>query len=245
MIKQAANIIKSARRVCAFTGAGISVESGIPPFRGKNGLWNKYNPEFIEINYFLKNPQEAWKLIKEVFYDFFGKARPNAAHMCLARLEEKNIVHSIVTQNIDNLHQMSGSQTVHEFHGTASRMLCLDCRSSFASEEISLHSLPPQCPNCVVGRIKPDFIFFGEGIPEPARSNSFAETEKSDAFIVIGTTGEVMPACMIPQLAKENGAKIIEINPSPSAFTSTTTDVFLQGPATVMMTQLMEAIQKA
>lgn len=243
MIKKAAQIIKSARRVCAFTGAGISVESGIPPFRGKNGLWNKYNPEFIEISYFMNNPQHSWQLIKEVFYDFFGKAKPNSAHICLARLEEKNLIHSVITQNIDNLHQAAGSRTVHEFHGTASRMLCLDCRTSFPAEKINLQQLPPECPNCVVGRIKPDFIFFGEGIPEPARTNAFAETEKSDAFIVIGTTGEVMPACMIPQLAKENGAKIIEINISPSAFTRTTTDVFLQGPATSIMTQLLEEIQ--
>ncbi len=239
MINEAAKIIKAAKRVCAFTGAGISVESGIPPFRGANGLWNKYNPEFVEIDYFLQNPRHSWKLIKEIFYDFFGKAQPNDAHKCLARLEERGLVKAVITQNIDNLHQMAGSKNVYEFHGTASRMICLDCRSSFAAATINLEILPPECPECGIGLLKPDFIFFGEDIPEPARTNSFAETEKADAFLVIGTTGEVMPACMIPHIARENGAKIIEININPSAFTRTTTSIFLQGPATSTMTDLL------
>jgi NAD-dependent deacetylase len=242
MINEAARILKSSKRVCAFTGAGISVESGIPPFRGKNGLWNKYNPEFLEINYFRRHPQQSWQLIKEIFYDFFGKAKPNDAHLALARLEERGMISSIITQNIDNLHQTAGSKIVHEFHGSASRMVCLDCNSRFASSQINLEQLPPRCPDCVDGRIKPDFIFFGEDIPEPARSNSFAETEKSDTFLVIGTTGEVMPACMIPQMAKANGASIIEINTCPSSFTRTTSDIFLQGQATTVMSQLLDIL---
>ncbi|HNX75796.1 MAG TPA: NAD-dependent deacylase [Candidatus Rifleibacterium sp.] len=242
MIKAAARIILEAKRVCAFTGAGISVESGIPPFRGPGGLWNQYNPEFIEISYFHQYREPSWRLIKEVFYDFFGKARPNAAHFALASLEKMGIVKAIITQNIDNLHQEAGSQTVYEFHGTAHRLICLDCQESFPVSAINLNRLPPECPNCIIGRIKPDFIFFGEGIPEPARTLSFAEAEKSDVFIVIGTTGEVMPACMIPHVAHENGARIIEINTCPSAFTSGTTDIFLQGKATTMMQSLLDEI---
>ncbi len=244
MFKEAARLILDAKRVCAFTGAGISVESGIPPFRGKDGLWNIYNPEFIEIGYFHHHPEKSWRRIKEVFYDFFGQAHPNAAHQALAELEQHGIVKSVITQNIDNLHQKAGSQHVLEFHGTASRLICLDCHKSFSAEEISFSKLPPDCPNCIVGLIKPDFIFFGEDIPEPARTRSFEEAEKSDVFIVIGTTGEVMPACMIPYLARENGAQIIEININPSAFTNGTTDIFLQGPATTMMTGLLAEIQQ-
>ncbi len=243
LLKQAAQIILEAKRVCAFTGAGISVESGIPPFRGKGGLWNQYNPDCIEIGYFHQHSTESWRLIKEIFYDFFGKARPNAAHQALAKLEEQGVVKSVITQNIDNLHQEAGSKTVYEFHGTAHRLVCLDCHEAFSVNEISFDRLPPECPNCSIGRLKPDFIFFGEGIPEPARTLSFAEAEKSDVFIVIGTTGEVMPACMIPYLARENGARIIEINIAPSAFTNGTTDIFLQGPATTMMTGLLAEIQ--
>lgn len=242
MYKKAAELIKSANHVCAFTGAGISVESGIPPFRGKGGLWNQYDPKFIEIGYFHAHNNESWALIKEIFYDFFGKARANAAHQAIAELEARNIVKTVITQNIDNLHQEAGSKNVLEFHGTASRMVCLDCRKTFSANDINLNRLPPECPNCSVGRLKPDFIFFGEGIPEPACSLSFREAEISDVFIVVGTTGEVMPACMIPAAASQNGASIIEINTSPSNYTNSITDVFLQGPATTVMTKLLESI---
>lgn len=242
MIKKAAEAIKEARRVCAFTGAGISVESGIPPFRGPGGLWNTYNPDFIEIGNFLQAPEPCWKLIREIFYEFFGKARPNDAHLGLASLEQHGLVHSVITQNIDNLHQMAGSRVVHEFHGTASRMICLDCHEKFDAESIDLDRIPPECPNCSIGRLKPDFIFFGEPIAEPANSLSFAEAEKSNLFIVIGTTGEVMPACMIPYIAKRNGALIIEVNPQPSAFTNEITDIFLQGPATQMINSLLNEL---
>ncbi len=240
MYKKAAELIKSAKRVCAFTGAGISVESGIPPFRGEGGLWNKYDPKFIEIDYFHEHNKDSWVLIKEIFYDFFGQARPNTAHQALATLESEGLVQTVITQNIDNLHQEAGSKNVLEFHGTASRLLCLDCHKTFTTDEIDLKTLPPKCPNCHVGRLKPDFIFFGEGIPEPAGSLSFKEAEISDVFIVVGTTGEVMPACMIPAAASRNGAKVIEINTSPSRFTDGVTDIFLQGAATVVMNELLD-----
>ncbi|MBU1109924.1 MAG: NAD-dependent deacylase [Candidatus Riflebacteria bacterium] len=242
MYQKAAELIRSAKRVCAFTGAGISVESGIPPFRGKDGLWNKFDPKFIEIDYFNKHSQQSWALIKEIFYDFFGQARPNAAHLVLAEFEAKNLVSTVITQNIDNLHQEAGSKNVLEFHGTASRMICLDCRQTFSADTIDLTKLPPECPNCVIGQLKPDFIFFGEGIPEPACSLSFKEAEIADVFIVIGTTGEVMPACMIPAAASRNGATIIEVNTSPSRFTDCVTDVFLQGKASEVMTRLQQAL---
>ncbi len=242
MYNKAAELIKSAKRVCAFTGAGISVESGIPPFRGQGGLWNQYDPKFIEIDYFHEHNKESWALIKEIFYDFFGRAKPNAAHQAIAELETRGLVKTVITQNIDNLHQEAGSKNVLEFHGTASRMVCLDCHKTFAATDIDLNQLPPECPNCAVGRLKPDFIFFGEGIPEPARSLSFKEAELADVFIVVGTTGEVMPACMIPAAASQNGASVIEVNTSPSRFTGSVTDIFLQGPATSVMTKLLANI---
>ena len=242
MLKQAAKTIRSANRVTAFTGAGISVESGIPPFRGANGLWNKVNPKFIEIGYFHTHTTRSWQLIREIFYDFFGKAVPNAAHYGLAKLEEHGLLKTVITQNIDNLHQDAGNTNVLEFHGTASYMVCLDCHKKFPAKEIDLEAIPPKCPNCEEGLLKPDFVFFGEGIPEPASSLSFKEAELSDVFIVIGTTGEVMPACMIPMIAKQNGATIIEINPSKSAFTDKITDIHLKGLATEMVDGLIQEL---
>jgi len=128
LIKESASIIKDSKFTIAFTGAGISVESGIPPFRGEHGLWNKYNPEVLDLGYYMDNPEDSWIYIREIFYDFFADAHPNAAHKVLVRMEEKGLLQSVVTQNIDNLHFASGSKTVHEFHGNSKRLKCLKCQ---------------------------------------------------------------------------------------------------------------------
>jgi len=239
--KKVAQIIRDAKRVTAFTGAGISVESGIPPFRGKNGLWNKYDPVFLDIGYFHNHPKESWKLIKEIFYDFFGQAEANDAHYALAKMENAGLLQAVITQNIDNLHQEAGGQTVHEFHGTSRTMACVNCGQKIESAKVDLNNLPPHCPNCG-GILKPDFVFFGEPIPEPSNRLSFHEAEISNVFLVIGTTGEIMPACMIPQVAKNNGITIIEINTKPSKFTHQITDIFLHDRATVAMNRLAEEL---
>ena len=242
-IESAAQIIKNASHLTAFTGAGISVESGIPPFRGENGLWNQYDPTFLDIRYFQKNPAESWRLIKEIFYDFFGQASPNAAHLGLATLEEQGLIAATITQNIDNLHQDAGSVEVYEFHGNSRNLICLSCGETYPASLFDLNLLPPLCPGCSE-ILKPDFIFFGEAIPEPAMSLSFQETEKADVFLLIGTTGEIMPASQLPRIAKENGAKIIEINIAPSNYTNQITDIFIQEKATVAMTKLVESVQR-
>jgi NAD-dependent deacetylase len=148
MYKQAAEAIKDANRAVAFTGAGISVESGIPPFRGKDGLWSKYNPTFLDITHFSQRPKESWILIKEIFYDFFGQAQPNAAHYALAVLEQNGLIQATITQNIDNLHYEAGSRTVYEFHGTSKYLVCGTCRERYHVSEIDLNVLPPLCKSC-------------------------------------------------------------------------------------------------
>jgi NAD-dependent deacetylase len=239
--ENAAEIIVNAKRCVAFTGAGISVESGIPPFRGENGLWNRYDPDSFDIRYFHRHTKQSWQVIREIFYDLFGKVRPNGAHAALAQLEIDGIVKSVITQNVDNLHYDAGSTVVHEFHGSLKRLVCLACQARFPISEISLDRLPPVCPHCD-GILKPDVIFFGEAIPEPAGSLSFEETRQADCFILLGTTGTVAPANLIPSAAKSKGAAIIEINPVPSEYTPRVTDVFLQNGATKAMNQLMEKI---
>ena len=243
MIEQAVKILKDAKHVTAFTGAGISVESGIPPFRGENGLWSKYNPVVLDIEYFRNNPKESWIVIKEIFYGFFGEAKPNDAHFVLAELEKMGIVKSIITQNIDNLHQASGSKEVYEFHGNSRNLICDNCFQIYSGEETDLSTLPPDCKVCG-GVLRPDFVFFGEPIPEPARTNSFKEAELADVFLIVGTTGEIMPASLIPNEAKRNGAKIIEINIEETNFTSSITDIFLQGKATEVMREILKNIKK-
>lgn len=236
----AAYKIKNSRYAVAFTGAGISVESGVPPFRGEHGIWASYNPEVLDLDYFYSNPEKSWSVIRELFYKYFGNAKANDAHKTLAELEQSGIIRSVITQNIDNLHQQAGSREVFEFHGNSQRLLCLACGQSYTVDEISLESLPPRC-SCT-GLIKPDFIFFGEGIPEEAFSKSLDAVRQADVVLIIGSTGEVMPAAQMPYLARQNGATIIEINPEISKFTSTITDIHLQGKAGEVMVELKALI---
>lgn len=240
-IQQAALLLKQSKYTTAFTGAGISVESGIPPFRGATGLWSKYDPVVLDIGYFHSHSLESWRVIKEIFYDFFGKAKPNKAHKVLATMEKKGLLRNVITQNIDNLHQEAGSRKVYEFHGNSRELVCTKCQKQFSMHDIDFNKLPVLCDKCG-GLVKPDFIFFGEGIPSLAYSKSLEAAAMADLFLVIGTTGEIMPASQIPLIAKNNGAKIIEINIEPSNYTHSVTDLFLQGKASVIMEELLEGI---
>ena len=239
LIEKAATLIQQSKYTIAFTGAGISVESGIPPFRGEHGLWNKYNPEVLDLEYYLENSEKCWGIIREIFYDFFADSKPNAAHYVLAKMEEKGLLNSIITQNIDNLHQEAGSKTIHEFHGNSKKLKCLKCGKIYGSAEFDFKNIPPKCgyDNEI---LKPDFIFFGEGIPEKAYTNSFADAEKAEVCLIIGSTGEVMPASYVPNTAKNKGAIIIEINPEESLFTNQITDIHLKGKAGEILTKLAE-----
>ncbi len=236
-MEKVAALFKTSPYTTAFTGAGVSVESGIPPFRGPEGLWSRYNPEILDLSYFRQHPEKSWAVIKEIFYDFFGKARPNTAHYVLARMEEKGLLKNIITQNIDNLHQEAGSHEVIEFHGNSHSLVCMDCGKTFTIEQIDFNHLPVRCNACG-GLVKPDFIFFGEGIPPEAYRKSIEAARKAQVFLIIGTTGEIMPASQIPYLAKENGATIIEVNTQPSKYTPVITDIFLEGKATEVMQQI-------
>jgi NAD-dependent deacetylase len=241
LINEAAKFIKESKFTMAFTGAGISVESGIPPFRGKHGLWNRYNPEVLDLGFYLENPANCWKYIREIFYDFFADAKPNDAHLVLAEMEKNELLQAIVTQNIDNLHQEAGSKTVHEFHGNSKKLKCLKCGKMFHAKDIDFENIPPKCDED--GEVlKPDFIFFGEGIPRNAYENSFADAEKAEVCIIVGSTGEVTPASFVPRTAKQNGATIIEINPQESMFTNYITDIHLKGIASDVLNALRKSL---
>jgi len=242
-ILKASSVIRDSKCTVVFTGAGISVESGIPPFRGPDGLWTKYDPIFLDINYFRNNPLKSWQLIKEIFFDFIGEARPNAAHYAISELEKTGYVHSIITQNIDNLHQEASSTKVIEYHGTIKNLKCMGCLMCFPSEDISLKRLPPICPECG-GLLRPDFVFFGEPIPEDVRQLSLKEAANADVMLLIGTTGEIMPASLIPYTAKNSGATIIEVNISESTYSSTITDIFLRGKASEILTGLAQKVMQ-
>jgi len=241
LIELALEKLKLSKHTFAFTGAGISIESGIPPFRGETGLWSKYDPIVLDINYFQSHSNDSWKVIKEIFYDFFGQAFPNDAHIALSKLEAKGFIKSIITQNIDNLHQEAGSKQIIEFHGNSHTLECLYCESKYKIEELNFEKLPVICPKCN-GLVKPDFVFFGESIPPQAYEKSIEQATLAEVVLIIGTTGEITPASYIPHMAKENGAFIIEINPNPSKFTHTITDIFIQEKASSAMNSIVNGI---
>ena len=243
MYRQAAEAIVNARHCVAFTGAGISVESGIPPFRGENGLWDRYDPMTFDIGYFMENTQESWAAIRDIFYELFGRVLPNAAHYALAELEARDLVKAVITQNIDHLHSDAGSRTVHEFHGSLKQVRCLECASLYSVDRVDINQTLPVCQDCG-GILKPDVIFFGESIPEPAATLSIEAAEQADCMILVGTTGTVAPANMLPARAKSNHAVIIEINPTPSEYTQGVTDFFIREKAATAMETLMEEIDQ-
>lgn len=236
-INEAVKLIRKSKYMVAFTGAGISVESGIPPFRGAGGLWNTTHPIFLEIEYFKKKPLQSWNKIKEIFYDKLGDAEPNKAHEILAKMEKRSFIESVITQNIDHLHQRAGSKYVYELHGTYRQLICIECGSEYDLSFADLNFLPPTCFVCK-GILKPDMVFFNEAIPQFAKKRSLDEARKTDLLLIIGTNAEVLPAAEIPEIAKKTGAKIIEINIKPSPFTHTVTDVFIEARATEAMEEI-------
>jgi len=241
-IQNAAEIIKNAQHLVAFTGAGISAESGIPTFRGKGGIWDKYDPIILDIDYFKQNPEKAWPHIKDMFYNVIDKAQPNPAHFVLANWEKQNLLKAIITQNIDNLHQKAGNKNVIEFHGNTRDLVCMKCGKITPVKQADMTQNPVTCPHCG-GLLKPDFVFFGEPIPPKAYEQSLRHTNQADVYLVIGTTGIIMPASLLPYEAHKNGATIIEINVTPSNYTEQITDIFLQGKASEVLQNLESHIQ--
>ncbi len=241
-IRDTAKLLKEADYVVAFTGAGMSAESGIPTFRGSDGLWGKYDPELLTIGSFMAKPLEGWQLVKDLFFDVISAARPNPGHYALAELEHMHRLHCIITQNIDYLHQDAGNRVVCEFHGTIKSIICPKCSRLYPSASVALSQLPPHCADCQTV-LKPNFVFFDEAIPVDARENARAATLKADVMLVIGTSGAVPPACYLPDIARENGAMIIEINPEPTQYTKRITDIYLNGNAGDILPKLVAEVK--
>lgn len=236
-IEKVAELIRNAKYAIAFTGAGISVDSGIPPFRGEGGIWSSHHPIYLEIDFFHKKPYQSWIKIKEIFYDNLINALPNIAHEVLAKMEKRSFIESVITQNIDHLHQKAGSKIVYELHGNCMKLICTACNSEYDISFVDLNYLPPTCYVCK-GILKPDIVFFNESIPQFAKKRSLEEVYKADVMLIIGTNAEVLPAADFPVVAKKNGARIIEINIKESHLTDTITDIFLEGKATDVLKKI-------
>ncbi|ADU51866.1 Silent information regulator protein Sir2 [Thermaerobacter marianensis DSM 12885] len=205
-------------RVVALTGAGISVASGIPAFRGRDGLWSRFDPdEFAHIDAFRRDPERVWAMLDQL-HDHLAAARPNPAHRALARLEELGYLRAVITQNIDGLHQAAGSRDVIELHGSFQRVVCLDCGSRYSAESVRrLAGLSGgRGHRCWCGGwLKPDIVFFGEDLPRHAFLRAWAEVQNAGLLLVVGTSAEVEPAASLPRWAREAGAVLAEVNPHP------------------------------
>ena len=235
--KWLANAIEKARHLVVFTGAGISAESGISTYRGDDGIWNRYDPnKFADINQFLADSTYYWNFFREVRYPMIAKARPNPAHLTLANLERNGTLKSVITQNIDGLHQMAGSKQVLELHGNTRRINCLKCGHRHAMGSIFEQldrRLPPLCVRCA-GAVKPDVVFFGEALPAEVLTAAVEQSRACDLFVVVGSSLVVHPAAALPAMAGENGARLVVINKDPTPMDHLAVKVFRQ-PAAVLL----------
>jgi len=247
-LDDAAKLLCVAKHVVALTGAGVSVESGIRPFRGPNGLWTERGePPMDGFQKFVADPKKAWEDIVQRratgddFSRSFMEAKPNPGHRALAELEELGILKHLITQNVDNLHKAAGSEKVAEIHGNRTLLRCLECNSRYPRDEVSLEVLPPHCPKCN-GIIKSDGVMFGEPIPADVLAICQQETAKCDCMLSVGTSAFVYPAAGFPQAVKRKGGSLIEVALYETSLTPTC-DICLQGKSGEILPQLVERVK--
>ncbi len=229
VIEEARRLIKKAEKVLVFTGAGISKESGVPVFRGKDGLWNKYSPEELATPHaFNRNPSLVWEWYR-FRRDLIRRAKPNPAHYAIKKLEEIKNEFLLATQNVDALHIRAGSKKIVELHGNIFITRCMQCRYEIEEYERDSEEKVPMCKKCR-GLMRPGVVWFGEPLPAHALRKSFEFAKKADLVIVVGTSGVVYPAAYLPFLVKQHGGKIIEVNVEESAITPHA-DIFIKSPA--------------
>jgi NAD-dependent deacetylase len=234
-----ADWIVEARSVTALTGAGISVESGIPDFRGKGGLWTKYDPgEYASIYNFVEDPDKVWNMLTELI-DTVEAADQNPAHLALAELEGMGRLDGIITQNVDSLHQRAGSKVVVEFHGHNRSMRCQSCGKDYHVDK-RREEMPPRC-ECG-GYLRPNAVLFDEPIPMDAMVRARELASGSDLMLVIGTSATVAPASYMPYLTKSNDGRLVEVNPEVTQLTHDA-DLSLFGPAGTVMPAVVDAVR--
>lgn len=226
-----ADLIREAESVAVLTGAGVSVASGIPDFRSRGGLWERYPiEEYGTIEAFERDPDKVWGM-NFAIYEGFGECGPNPAHEALGDLEKHAAVAAVITQNIDGLHQAGGSSQVIELHGDMRRFACLPCGEKFPAADFDLGSRePPRCPLC--GAVmKPNVIYFGELLPPGVFEQAEAAVLASDVLLVAGTSAVVHPAAGLPALARGHGAAVCEFNLEATNLThSGQVAHFVEGP---------------
>ena len=235
--KEVAELLVKQGPCVALTGAGISAESGIPTFRSKGGLWDKYDPMvYASAEVFRQDPSKYW-IIRGEFIRNYGSYQPNPGHFALADLEKMGILGHVITQNIDGLHKKAGSHMVSEIHGSLREIYCLSCGKEYLAPHVP-EGDPPYC-ECG-GVLKPNTVLFGEQLPRETLEAAYQESSTSKIMLVIGTSAMVQPAASLPSLAKQNGAVVIEVNPEKAFATA---DYYIAEKAGTALARIVEEVK--
>ncbi len=214
----AARRLAAAERILVLTGAGVSAESGVPTFRGPEGLWRRYRPEELATpEAFARDPSLVWE-----WYAWrrgvIAPLRPNPAHDSIARLESRASSFLLATQNVDGLHHAAGSRRVAELHGSLWRVRCTACGDEREDRSVPLAELPPRC-GCG-GLLRPGVVWFGEALPGEALQAAFTAAEGADVVLVVGTSSVVFPAAALAPAARARGAFVVDVNPDETPLTA-------------------------
>ena len=233
-------LLRKTNRVAVLTGAGISAESGIPTFRGKDGLWKKFRAEDLATpSAFQHDPKLVWE-----WYDWrrtlIGKKEPNPGHLVLSRWERHFSSFDLITQNIDGLHQKAGSTNILELHGNIWKVRCVEEGSITENHNTPLEEIPPHCPDCGA-LLRPHVVWFGESLSSSVIQNAFLLSSNCEVMFVIGTSAMVQPAASLPLSASQTGAKVVEINPDPTPLTAYS-DFSFRGKAGEILPMLEENV---
>ena len=246
-IRKAAKLLLNSKHAIVLTGAGISTESGIPDFRGDDGIWKKYPIEtFGTLKSLLADPSKFWKMAQEFAPTLFN-AKPNPGHFAITELEKLNIVKAIITQNVDELHQNAGSILVYEVHGSINRYTCMGCRASYTKEQVlrklkKEKGLPPSYDYCSVP-LKPSVVLFGENLPNFEKYMSIDLAKKSDVMLIAGSSLSVAPICDLPIYTLNGGGKLLIVNDQPTHLDGKA-EIVINNKTGVILPLIVEEIKK-
>jgi NAD-dependent deacetylase len=232
--------LKTAKKVVVSTGAGGSAESGVPTFRGKDGIWKKMRPEELAtVDGFMENPELVWEWY-QYRRELMNEVKPNPGHYAIVDFEKLFSKFSLVTQNIDGLHARAGSSHILELHGNITKNKCFKCNRPYY-DEINLEGGLPHC-GCG-GMIRPDVVWFGEMLPQETLREAFKASEEAEVFFSVGTSAVVQPAASLPYMARRSGAYVVEVNIESTPLTEVAS-LFLQGKSGDILPRIVEALNE-